>query len=144
MHFPFGPFRNVGDVRLWIVASGIWIIGASVYAFYLRPPVSQSLETKGVVIEECIARIGGYTEAEKDEIWKVLIGQMQKENSVLATKEREVERCVSNVSEEATDADYKDQVMGRVAIIGVVPFAFVTILWALLGTIRWIKQGYGV
>ena len=63
MNFPLGPYRNLGDLRLWAVASIVWAVAAGAYAFYLHPATSQWVDAPDDVVFACFMR-PQFTDAE--------------------------------------------------------------------------------
>jgi hypothetical protein len=119
MHFPFGPFRNAGDFRLWIVASVVWMATASAYAFYFNPPEFHTNQPASVIIAGHAFDVAALD----------CLGWVDQQ------------KCVED-KERAADREDARQVPLRLAIIALPPFAIVGALWLIAGTVAWVRRGY--
>jgi hypothetical protein len=120
MQFPFGPFRNAGDFRVWLVASFAWIILAGVYSFAINPPLSEQLVPFGDAVSRC-----------RDT--EVAAGVP----SGLA-----YDKCLDK-QYFGPDPDIdKFAIFLRISIMFVPPIAIALVIWLLVETLRWIRRGY--
>jgi len=120
MTFPFGPFRNAGDFRLWAVASVVWLILSGIYSFQVNPPTTD---------EEQVSS------AQFDCMWRH-VGASDTTKAALSA-------CYGGAVFAADENHYGSQVTARVFLIMILPpIALAVVIWIAIETVGWIKRGY--
>jgi hypothetical protein len=122
MYFPFGPFRNSGDFRLWIVASTLWVAVASALAFYVEPSQPTNPPAPGVL------GLSGYGRADE-----ICLGR--------SANLFDRQQCADDERRAAARADGR-QVPLRVGIIVLPPFVVVGMIWLVASAADWVRRGY--
>lgn len=130
MHFPFGPLRNAGDFRVWIVASCVWVLLATLFVFYIFPPASQEPPT------EHMGALSWEDAQRADRI------HGEASAMCLYVKMTEYKSCLERAEKMVVEEDIVVGVLLRLAIILLPPFVAAGAIWLLVSTVAWVRRGY--
>jgi hypothetical protein len=112
--YPIGPFRNSGDLRVWIVLVSLWLIGAGIYV-YMNP----------AEVRANVADLSDY------------------QPCASTANEHDKSMCAYQIEDAAEQKDKDLRNLEMIAEVGILPPVGLSAgLWALLALIGWVREGY--